>query len=153
MDNIANSKGTTYADRPSTALVEVTGFISTPVSEPPIDGSTARPTDPMPYHCQSAISFSRPELTAVRLNSSNYARAYAESHEQSPTVEDPGSSPHALGRWHSFSVEDYKRMVYHHLMEDGQEAESGDGEGAKKKSPGIGNSELKGREFAFTSTG
>jgi hypothetical protein len=41
---------------------------------------------------------------------------------------------------------------------DGQdeEDEEGDREGAKKgplKSPGIGNSEVKGREFGFTSTG
>jgi len=80
MDNIANWKGTTYPDRPSTAPVEETGLTSTPVSEHPTDGSIARPTDTMPYHYQSAISFSRPELTALRLNSSNYARAYAESH-------------------------------------------------------------------------
>jgi hypothetical protein len=103
MDNIAN--GTTYTDSPSTALVEETGLSSTPVSELPTGGSAARPTPPMPYHCKSAITFSVPELTSFHLNSSNYAEAYAESltrlaaesHEQSPTVEDPESSlPHAF---------------------------------------------------------
>jgi len=167
MDNLAKWKGKTYAERPATPLGDETGLTSTPVSEHPTRGNTPRPAAPNPYHYQPAITSTRPELTALRRNSSNYAQAQADSltklttasPEQSPPAEDPASSPpRAPGRSYSFSTEDHKRSAYHHLMGDKKEGEGeeGDGEGAKKgplKSPGIGNSEVKGREFGFTSTG
>lgn len=165
MDNLANLKGKTYADRPATPLGDETGITSTPVSEHPSGKSTPRSTAPNAYHYQPAIASTRPELTALRRNSSNYAQAHAEaltklttaSPEQSPVGDDPAS--YAPRRSYSFSTEDHKRSAYHHLWEDKKregDGEDRDGEGAKKgplKSPGIGNSEVKGREFGFTSTG
>jgi len=166
MDNLAKLKGTTYADRPATPLGEETGLTSTPVSEHPTRENTPGPAAPNPYHYQPAITSTRPELTALRRNSSNYAQAHAESlaklttasPEQSPETDDPGSSPpHAPGRSYSFSTEDHKRSAYQHLMEGRKEkSEHGDGahEGkGPQMSPGIGNSEVKGREFGFTSGG
>jgi hypothetical protein len=166
MSNLANLKGKTYADRPATPLGEETGITSTPVSEHPSRGNTPRPVNP--YHYQPAISSSRPELTALRRNSSNYAQAHAESlaklasvSPKKPTDADASASspPRAPGRSYSFSKEDHKRSAYTQLMEDDkkkEEGQEGDEEGARKgplKSPGIGNSEVKGREFGFTSTG
>jgi hypothetical protein len=164
MDNLANLKGKTYADRPATPLGEETGLTSTPVSEHPTRGNTPAPAAPNPYHYQPAITSTRPELTALRRNSSNYAQAHAESlaklttasPEQSPAADDSGfSPPHAPGRSYSFSPEDHKRSAYHHLMEDRKEQSEHSHHQGKTplKSPGIGNSEVKGREFGFTSTG
>lgn len=163
MLNPSNPKGKTYADRPATPLGEETGITSTPVSEQPTRGNTPRPNAaPNPYHYQPAITSTRPELTSLRRHSSNYAQAQAESLAKLTTPSSPqseeSSPPHAPGRSYSFSAEDLKRSRHHHLMDGGQknvEAE-GDEEGNQKqplKSPGIGNSEVKGREYGFTTAG
>ena len=164
MDNLANLKGKTYADRPATPFGEETGLTSTPVSQHPTRGNTPRPDVPNPYHYQPAIASTRPELVALRRNSSNYAQAEAESvaklaaasREQRPPTEDPDSlPPYPSRRSYSFSKEDHKRSAYHHLMDDFKK-EDGKDEGAQKEtlmSPGVGNSEVRGREFGFTSAG
>jgi hypothetical protein len=155
-------KGRTYADRPTTPLGQATGITSTPVSEDPSRGDSS-PADlaPNPYHYQPAITSQRPELTALRRNSSNYAQAHAESllkmtaqqGEAGPGKD--GSCPPGPGRSYSFSAEDLKRSNYQHLMSaesDRKKKKDGDGK-APLRSPGIGNSETKGREYGFTSTG
>ena len=161
----SNSKGKTYADRPITPLGEETGLTSTPVSEHPTRGSTPRlNAAPNPYHYQPAITSTHPELTSLRRHSANYAQAQAESLTKLTTPSSPeseeSSPPHAPGRSYSFSAEDLKRSKYHHLMTDGggqQDVEVEADEEAKQKqplkSPGIGNSEVKGREYGFTSAG
>jgi hypothetical protein len=160
-------KGKTYADRPATPLGEETGFTSTPVSERPSRGNTPRPNAaPNPYHYQPAIASARPQLTALRRNSSNYAQAHAESLTRlSPTSTDEPSSaedssvpPRSQGRSYSFSAEDLKRSKYHHLMkgdegkQEGKEEQDEEEEKKRLQSPGIGNSEVKGREYGFTTT-
>ena len=166
MLNPSNLKGKTYADRPVTPLGEETGLTSTPVSEHPTRGNTPRPNPaPNPYHYQPAIASARPELTSLRRNSTNYAQARAEflterASPSSPQSEE-SSPPHAHGRSYSFSAEDLKRSKYHHLMMDGgggqQDVEDEEDEEGKKKqtlkSPGVGNSEVKGREYGFTTAG
>jgi hypothetical protein len=164
MLNPSNPKGKTYADRPVTPLGEETGLTSTPVSEHPTRGNTPRlNAAPNPYHYQPAITSTRPELTSLRRHSTNYAQAQAESLTKLttppslPSEESP--SPHAPGRSYSFSAEDLKRSKYHHLLtgDSQQDVEvEADEEGKQKqpsKSPGIGNSEVKGREYGFTSAG
>jgi hypothetical protein len=162
MLNPFNPKGKTYADRPVTPLGEETGLTSTPVSEHPTRGNTpGLNAAPNPYHYQPAITSTRPELTSLRRNSTNYAQAQAESLTKLITPSSPeseeSSRPHAPGRSYSFSAEDLKRSQYHHLMKDGgQQDAEGDEEGKKKqplKTPGIGNSEVKGREYGFTTAG
>ena len=164
MLNPSNPKGKTYADRPATPLGQETGLTSTPVSENPTRGNTpGLNAAPNPYHYQPAITSTRPELTSLRRNSTNYAQAQAESLTKLTTPSSPESeesSPrHASGRSYSFSAEDLKRSQYHYLMTDGgqQDVEvEGDEEGKRKqplKSPGIGNSEVKGREYGFTTAG
>ena len=155
-------KGRPYADRPMTPLGQATGITSTPVSEAPSRGDSS-PSDPAPnpYHYQPAITSQRPELTALRRNSSNYAQAHAESllkmtaqqGEASPGKD--GSSPPGPGRSYSFSAEDLKRSSYQHLMshESDRKKKAGEDGTAPLKSPGIGNSQTKGREYGFTSTG
>ena len=170
MLNPANVKRTAYADRPVTPLGEATGLTSTPVSEHPTRGNTPRPSQPPnPYHYQPAIVSARPELTAVHLTSSNYAKAQAESLSEITSSASPedtsggevqipvSSRPGVSRRSYSFSAEDLKRSKYQHLMKDDVEArkEGEDVDEQVKKdplqSPGVGNSEMKGREFGFTS--
>jgi hypothetical protein len=155
----------TYADRPMTPLGEATGITSTPVSEAPSRGDSPRPDPaPNPYHYQPAITSQRPELAALRCNSSNYANARAESflrntaQQGGPYSSGPprpgkdGSPPRGPGRSYSFSAEDLKRSSYQHLMTaelDERKCESGR---SPLMSPGIGNSEAKGREYGFSST-
>jgi hypothetical protein len=171
MLNPSASKGTTYADRPMTPLGEATGITSTPVSEAPSRGNTPRPDPaPNPYHYQPAITSYRPELTALRRNSSNYAQAQAESilkltttqQESSAAVTSPASygaiqspsSPHGPRRSYSFSAEDLKRSSYQHLMSADADDKVKEKDGKPPlRSPGIGNSELMGHEYGFTSTG
>lgn len=148
MLNPCNPKGKSYADRPATPLGDTTGITSTPVSE---HGAPADNTPPQsnPYHYQPAQTFTRPDLSTLRRNSSNYAQAQAESLSKQP--EGPASPQ----RSYSFSVEDHKRSKHQYLMTEGKMPEF-DEEGREKqplKSPGIGNSEVKGREFGFTSAG
>ena len=169
MLNPAALKGTkTYADRPLTPLGEATGITSTPVSEAPSRRDTPRPDPaPNPYHYQPAITSTRPELTALRRNSSNYAQARAESllkltAQQEPEATSPsashgmddGASFHGPARSYSFSAEDLKRSSYEHLVSPDSDRKSKKGEdGTAPMSPGVGNSKFKGREFGFTSTG
>lgn len=144
----SNAKGKSYADRPATPLGNSTGLTSTPVSGHGTPSSTT-PPEPNPYHYQPAQTLTRPDLSVLRRNSSNYAQAHAESLSKQP--EGPASPQ----RTYSFSVEDHKRSKYEHLMTEEKVAEV-DEQGKEKqplKSPGIGNSEVKGREFGFTSTG
>ena len=168
MLNPSNLKGKSYADRPATPLGEETGLTSTPVSEHPTRGNTPRPLGPAPnpYHYQPAIASTRPELTSLRRNSSNYAQAHAESLTKLTPAEGPGSGgdeagspPRATRRSYSFSAEDLKRSKYHHLMKDekqeqqDKEEKEDDWQEHPLKSPGIGNSEVKGREYGFSSSG
>lgn len=171
MSSPSNPKGNTYADRPATPFGEQTGLTSTSVPEPTSTGGDASSLAPNPYHYQPAIVSTRPELTALRRNSTNYAQAYAESLQKFTYVNSPdeaaapgqeySSSPRSAGeRSYSFSAEDLKRSKYHHLMtdevEEKREREELDEQGLRKeypKSPGVGNSEMKGREFGFTSAG
>jgi len=159
----------TYADRPLTPLGEATGITSTPVSEAPSRGDTPRPDPaPNPYHYQPAITSTRPELAALRRHSTNYAQARAESllksaaHPEATATTpfasydaDDGASPHPVPRRsYSFSAEDLKRSSYEHLMSPESDRKPKKREDGKiPQSPGVGNSELKGREFGFTSTG
>jgi hypothetical protein len=162
----SNLKGKTYADRPATPLGEETGLTSTPVSEHPTRGNTPRPAPaPNPYHYQPAIASTRPEFTSLRRNSSNYAQAQAEYLSKLATSEPPvpdasgddaSSPPRGPGRSYSFSAEDLKRSKYQHLMTDGQDEKNEQPEEEENKdlkSPGIGNSEVKGREYGFTTSG
>jgi len=168
MLNPSSTKGKTYADRPITPLGEETGITSTPVSEHPTRRNTPHPNlAPNPYHYQPAITSTRPELARLRRSSCNYAEAQAESLSKlkSAATEDPyavaseESSPPPRGpqRSYSFSAEDLKRSTYQHLMKDEEKQEEADEEDEDQKkhkalkSPGIGNSELKGREYGFTS--
>ena len=160
MLNPSDIKFRSYADRPATPLGEETGLTSTPVSERPSPGATPRPqqtTDP--YRYQPAMMYSRPELTALRRHSSNYAQAQAAafsgftpitSDEKHPTREEeqrPGAPP----RSYSFSSEDLKRSNYEYLLKD--ESKQDDSDDKKGPlSPGVGNSEAKGRDFRSTST-
>ena len=169
MSNPSKPKGNTYADRPATPFGEQTGLTSTSVPDPTPTGD-ASSLAPNPYHYQPAIVSTRPELSALRRNSTNYAQAYAEWPQKFTSASSPdeapapgqeySSSPHSTsGRSYSFSAEDLKRSKYHHLMTDEtkekREGEELDEHGLRKehpKSPGVGNSEMKGREFGFTST-
>jgi hypothetical protein len=164
MLNPSNPKGKTYADRPVTPLGVETGLTSTPVSEHSTRGNTPHPNAaPNPYHYQPAITSTRPELTSLRRHSSNYAQAQAEFLTKLTTPSSPQSEesppPRAPGRSYSFSAEDLKRSKHHHLMmdDDQQDAEAEKDEDGKQKqplkSPGIGNSEFKGREYGFTTAG
>jgi len=167
--NPAALKGaTTYADRPLTPLGEATGITSTPVSEAPSRGDSPRPDPaPNPYHYQPAITSTRPELTALRRNSTNYAQARAQSRlklsaQPEPTATSPfasygaddSGSPHPVPRRsYSFSAEDLKRSSYEHLFSSHSDRKpKKEEDGKTPQSPGVGNSELKGREFGFTST-
>lgn len=170
MLNPSALKGRTYADRPLTPLGVETGLTSTPVSERPSRGATPRPNAaPNPYHYQPAITSSRPELTARRRSSANYAKAHAESLAksnspvtESPVTESPDNDDVTFfprpGRSYSFSAEDLKRSHHNPLMQDDaakqqdeEEDENDDKEKRPLQSPGVGNSEVKGREFGFTS--
>jgi hypothetical protein len=168
MLNPSALKGSTYASCPMTPLGEATGITSTPVSEAPSRGDTLDPA-PNPYHYQPAITSSRPELTALRCNSSNYAQAHAESllklatQQEFSAATSPShgtskslTSPRGPGRSYSFSAEDLKRSSYRHLMsseaDPNAKKEEKDGQ-PPLRSPGIGNSQLMGREYGFTSTG
>ena len=86
------------------------------------------------------------------------------------------TSPHKFIAKRYLSTEDHKRRAYHRWMESEEEIRDGkygdekydgekygdekhDGEkyddengGGESKNPGIGDSEIKGREFGFTST-
>lgn len=67
----------------------------------------------------------------------------------------PGEDPARLvqGRTKSYSKDDQKRMMHNPWMQDESEKkEGGDGRNPPK-SPGVGNSEVMGREFGFTSAG
>ena len=150
-----------YADRPLTPLGEATGLTSTPVSENPSRKNTPPPSNP--YHYQPAIASTRPEVAKLRRSSSNYIQASsrAQAEATSPgavgdggvsdvsSVGEPGSpgSPGSSGRSYSFSSEDLKRSKYQHLMTEKDHEEGKE----PLKSPGIGNSEAKGRDFGFSS--
>ena len=154
MSNSTKIKGGTYADRPATPLGESTGITSAPTSEHPSRKNTPPPST-NPYHYQPAIAATRPELSALRRNSSNYAQAHADSLTkltQSSPEQSEDSPTRSPGRSYSFSVEDHKRSHYHHLMKDDEKGEQ-DKDRQALKSPGIGNSADHGRHFGFTSTG
>jgi hypothetical protein len=147
MLNPSNPKGKSYADRPDTPLGPNTGITSTPASETGTPGSNT-PADTNPYHYQPAQTLTRPDLSALRSNSSNYKQAHADSLSKQP------GGPTSPERSYSFSRDDHKRRKHEYLMTREKKAEV-DEEGKEKqplKSPGIGNSEVKGREFGFTST-
>jgi hypothetical protein len=151
-----------YADRPATPLGDATGLTSTPVSEQPSRKNTPPPGNP--YHYQPAIASTRPEIAILRRSSSNYIQAcspHIQTEVTSPgaggdggvggmsdvsSVGEPGS-PGGSGRSFSFSAEDLKRSKYQHLMKEEDHEEGKEG----VKSPGIGNSEVKGRDFGFSS--
>jgi hypothetical protein len=148
-----------YADRPATPLGEATGLTSTPVSEHPSRKNTPPPGNP--YHYQPAITSSRPEIAKLRRSSTNYIQASSsriQAEATSPgavgdggvsgvsSVGEPGS-PRSSGRSYSFSSEDLKRSKYQHLMMEKDHEEGKE----PLKSPGIGNSEAKGRDFGFSS--
>jgi hypothetical protein len=57
------------------------------------------------------------------------------------------SSPRGAGRSYSFSAEDLKRSQYEQLVSK----DGGHEEKKPLKSPGIGNSEVKGRDYGFSS--
>jgi hypothetical protein len=154
MSYSAKVKGGTYADRPGTPLGESTGITSAPTSEHPSRKSTP-PPNPNPYHYQPAIAATRPELSVLRRNSSNYAQAHAESLTkltQLSLEQSEESRTRNPGRSYSFSAEDLKRSHYHHLLKDDEQGEQ-DKDRQALKSPGIGNSADHGRHFGFTSTG
>lgn len=153
MSNSAKVKGGTYADRPPTPLGQTTGITSAPTSEHPSRKNTPPPTS-NPYHYQPAIAATRPELSVLRRNSSNYAQAHAESlFKLTQTDQSEESRTRSPRRSYSFSHEDHKRSHYHHLMKEDEHAEEEEKARQPLKSPGIGNSEVKGREFGFTSAG
>jgi hypothetical protein len=148
MLNPSNPKGKSYADRPATPLGDNTGITSTPVSQHGTPGSNT-PPQPNPYHYQPAQTYTRPDLSVLRRNSSNYAQAHAEALSKQSEGQ---ASPQ---RTYSFSVQDQKRSRHQHLMTE-DKIPGVDEQGREKqplKSPGIGNSEVKGREFGFTSSG
>jgi hypothetical protein len=160
MLNPSDLKGKTYADRPTTPLGETTGLTSTPVSERPSPKSTPHPLQiTNPYHYQPAMQASRPELTAQRRNSSNYAKACAAlagftpltSEQEELSTEEP-QMPRPPQRSYSFSAEDLKRSKYEYLMKDEDKDEHPEEGKGPLRSPGIGNSEVKGRDFGFSST-
>jgi len=160
MLNPNDLKGRTYADRPATPLGEATGLTSTPVSERPSPKTTPYPPQiTNPYHYQPAMTASRPELTALRRNSSNYAKACAAlggftalaSEEEHPSKQEP-HVPRPPQRSYSFSAEDLKRSKYEYLLRDEHKEEHEEDEKGPLRSPGIGNSEVKGRDFGFSST-
>jgi hypothetical protein len=156
MSNLSSMIFKPYADRPATPLGEATGLTSTPVSEHPSRRSTPPPSaqGTNPYHYQPAIASSRPELAVLRRNSSNYIQASAAEGLKFSTTDDKDGPSYGHGRTKSFSAEDLKRREHEHLMTMGKEGEKEEGEEKMKsplQSPGIGNSEVMGREFGFTS--
>jgi len=123
-----------------------TGFSSTNDSGP----SNPSSTDPDYYRYQPAIA-TRPELR--NRQSSNYAQATAAALQGSaPTESQPmaesGERP-VPGRSMSYSKDDQKKMMHDRYMKEKEVTAAG----GAPKSPGIGNSEMMGREFGFTSTG
>jgi|SRR5271156_2712658 len=161
MLNPSDHKGRTYADRPVTPLGEASGLTSTPVSEQPSRKNTPYPPQiTNPYQYQPAMAASRPELAAQRRNSSNYAKACAEvggftpltAEEEEPPTEEPHEMPRAPQRSYSFSAEDLKRSKYEYLLKDEHKGEHREDRKGPLRSPGIGNSEVKGRDFGFSSS-
>ena len=168
MLNTGNPEGRGYSERPATPLGEETGITSASPSERATPKEVPRTVAPPgPYHYQPAIASTRPELIALRRNSTNYAQAQAESlrltslsghessHDAAATAE-----PSESARSFSFSTEDLKRARYEDLFKDEHEVavedETDQDHHAKKyppQSPGVGNSQTEGREYGFSSGG
>jgi hypothetical protein len=139
-------KGKPYSDRAQTPLGEETGLTSKPVSEQTTPRSqTPQQASSNPYHYQPAIDSTHPHLTALRRRSSNYAQAQVESMSKMTSLRDEAV------RSFSFSLEDFKRRRSEHLMRD--DTASKEEKAVSPTSPGIGNSELEGREYGFSSKG
>jgi len=60
--------------------------------------------------------------------------------------------PRPPQRSYSFSAEDLKRSKYEYLLRDEHKEEHEEDGKGPLRSPGIGNSEVKGRDFGFSST-
>jgi hypothetical protein len=153
---MADRKPRPYAERPTTPLGEETGITSAHVSEYPSASSTPRPPPaamPDPYHFQPAIASSRPELSALRRNSSNYAQATAENLKFTSMDEKGEEEVRPVpGRSYSFSAEDLKRSQHEHLVKGQSVPEGQEGQAPHVETPGVGNSEAKGREYGFSTT-
>jgi hypothetical protein len=145
-----------YSERPMTPQGPNTGFTSVVVP------GTETPPGPEldPYRYQPAAATTRPGVKQ-RQSSSNYADAtaaalkgFAPLNERSTEGDPDRPEPR---RAMSFSKDDQKKMMHDRYFKgegehDGEEKDK-DGRMTAPKSPGVGNSEMMGREYGFTSAG